>query len=374
MYANLYDTIKCIDVWRQHRKHRNVLLERILLEYSGSPQRPHYTATDPRDIVFGILGVISDLADMGVCADYSKSMAEVFASVARAMIQRCDEDPTAFRYHLGICNPTNSSPDLPSWVLDFRKVGQYGLASWPISYASMFTASKGTSQPRQTKDHCLDDPSVLRRQGCRVDIVTEVMTPPRWYHENGHDVCLEDDEAWLNSVIEFTKIPADPSPNEDYVWRMLLLEDKRWGAEYLQGDDNEIAQLIRRIVRFKEIHANALTEAQTNWMRNDILTYSLYGYALDEMTYNLNHQYASFLSISSRHRTLFKTADGRLGLADRAIRTGDLVTLIWGLDAPVILRERDNGGFNYLGEAYVTGIMYGEYLKTQPPEKDFDLY
>ncbi|KAI1769393.1 heterokaryon incompatibility protein-domain-containing protein [Hypoxylon sp. FL1150] len=357
LYADIYDTIKCIDVWREHRKHRNVLLGEVLLQYKGSPQRPCYTATDPRDIVFGILGVISDLADMNVCADYSKSTAEVFASVARAMIYRYDQDPAAFPFHLGICNPTNSSPDLPSWVLDFRKVGQHGLPKHTI-YRSL-------------------DPLVLRRRGCQVDVVTEVMTPPRWYNNNGYELFICNEKAWLESIMEFADIPEDPSPAEDYVWWMLLQGSERWGAGYLQGDDNEIAQLIRRIVRIvrmQEIRADELSEAQLNWMRNKTSNYDRYGDDVNKMARNASVQYVRFLTRSSRHRTLFKTADGRLGLADKAIRVGDLVTLIWGLDVPVILRERDNGGFEYLGEAYVNGIMYGEYLDTTPPERDFDLY
>ncbi|XXG96140.1 hypothetical protein Hte_002419 [Hypoxylon texense] len=373
LHANLYDTIKCIDVWRERRRGRSVLLEDVLLEYSGSPQRPHYTASDPRDIVFGILGVVSDLKNLGVRADYSKSTAEVFASVVRAMIYRHDEDPNAFQYYLGICNPTNTSPDLPSWALDFRKVGQYGIASWPISYCAAFRASKGVSQPRQTGDHRLDDSLVLRRRGSQVGVVTEVMTPPQWHHRDGHDRCLEDEEGWLKSVIDFTNIAADPSPNEDYVWRMLLLDGRLDGAKYLQGDDNEIAQLIRRIVHMQKIRVDELSPTQVDWIRRGPLAYEPYD-DLSEVIDSFSVGYISYLSVTSRHRTLFKTADGRLGLADKAIRAGDLVTLIWGVNAPVILRERENDGFIFLGEAYVTDIMYGEYLMTRPPERDFDLY
>ncbi|KAI4862677.1 heterokaryon incompatibility protein-domain-containing protein [Hypoxylon rubiginosum] len=375
LQANLYGTIKCISVWRERRKGRSVLLRDVLLEYGESPQRPHYTATDPRDIVFGILGVISDLADLDVHADYSKSTAEVYASVARAMIYRYDEDPNAFQYHLGICNPANTSSDLPSWVLDFRKVGQYGIASWPISYSAMFSASKGASQPRNARNNCLDDPSVLRRRGCLVDVVTEVMAQPQWYHEDGHDLYLDEEIAWLRSVIDFTNIATDPSPAEDYVWRTLLLDDKMGGAEYLRGKDNEVAQLIRRIVRRHKFHADELSSTQVDWIRRGSSIANRDRDDLAGMAQTFSEGYTFSLSMNSRHRTLFKTADGRLGLADKSIRAGDLVTLIWGVNAPVILRERENdGGFIYLGEAYVTDIMYGEYLETRPPEKDFDLY
>lgn len=57
-----------------------------------------------------------------------------------------------------------------------------------------------------------------------------------------------------------------------------------------------------------------------------------------------------------------------LGLGHSLIEVGDTVTLISGVRCPIILRERVDGGYCFHGDAYVDGIMQGEYLETEVVE------
>ncbi|KAI0169086.1 heterokaryon incompatibility protein-domain-containing protein [Hypoxylon sp. FL1284] len=257
-YTCLYEPIRCISVRRQRRLGKSVLLGDILLDRNRPLQQSQYVATDPRDIVFGILGVISDSAELNVCANYNKSTAEVYVSVTRSLIRSGDQDPKFLTYYLGQCNPSNSSPDLPSWALNFRKLGWSEVECWPFSDLGTFKASKGSLQPPYGANNDLDDFSILRLRGCLVDVVTEVMEPTGWY----------------KSLHKSAKISKD-----------------------VTVELRSLARLINRVA-----------------------------------------------------------------------------ALIWGMETPVILRGRDDGGFEYLGDAYVPGIMYGEYMKTQPPEGDFELH
>lgn len=63
-----------------------------------------------------------------------------------------------------------------------------------------------------------------------------------------------------------------------------------------------------------------------------------------------------------------------LGLGHVAIEAGDIVTLVWGVCSPLILRRRGSDGFFFRGDAYVDGIMQGEYLGTGPEQEEFCIY
>lgn len=72
---------------------------------------------------------------------------------------------------------------------------------------------------------------------------------------------------------------------------------------------------------------------------------------------------------------MFKTTEGMLGLGHVAVRSGDVVTLLQKSATPMILRPRDRGGFTFIGDAYVDGIMHGEFLKMgQQTIETFDIY
>ena len=63
---------------------------------------------------------------------------------------------------------------------------------------------------------------------------------------------------------------------------------------------------------------------------------------------------------------LMEMGDGDVGWAHPSARCGDIVVLLQGCTMPVILRKlvepySDNTTFTVIGDAYVSGAMYGEY-------------
>jgi hypothetical protein len=59
-----------------------------------------------------------------------------------------------------------------------------------------------------------------------------------------------------------------------------------------------------------------------------------------------------------------ETYPGYFGLVPTAAQVGDLVCLLLGGDAPVVLRRDEADGlYIYIGDCYVHGIMYGEVRK-----------
>lgn len=79
-------------------------------------------------------------------------------------------------------------------------------------------------------------------------------------------------------------------------------------------------------------------------------------------------------------RVLFETERHLFGVATRGLQAGDLVVVLQGYKAPVILRE-ENEVYNLVGEAFVYGLMHGEAFDSDhdrlnldlPPVRDFIL-
>jgi hypothetical protein len=61
-------------------------------------------------------------------------------------------------------------------------------------------------------------------------------------------------------------------------------------------------------------------------------------------------------------RKIISTKRGYIGLATEAVAAGDVVCILLGGRMPVILRP-NGGNYQFLCEAYVHGLMFGEVLK-----------
>ena len=71
-------------------------------------------------------------------------------------------------------------------------------------------------------------------------------------------------------------------------------------------------------------------------------------------------------------RCLFRTSRHSLfGLGPVQMQAGDEVWLLESGTVPYILRPIDGGRYKYMGEAYVHGIMHGEWLKQHQVSHEF---
>ncbi|KAM0269248.1 hypothetical protein ACHAQH_009803, partial [Verticillium albo-atrum] len=73
---------------RQRRQGQGATLAEFLLsDLRRAPARPFYAATDPRDVVFALLGIATDTNVLGLRPDYGKTVAEVYTAATKAMIE-----------------------------------------------------------------------------------------------------------------------------------------------------------------------------------------------------------------------------------------------------------------------------------------------
>lgn len=72
-------------------------------------------------------------------------------------------------------------------------------------------------------------------------------------------------------------------------------------------------------------------------------------------------------------RRPFKSDQGHIRLAPEAAEVGDVVCLFHGATVPFVLRREVNGEYRLLGEAYVYGIMDGQFMDTASGSEHFVL-
>lgn len=378
-----FHMIPALEIRRNYRHAQEPIAMLGILFYDDPPLRPLYSASDPRDIVFGALGILPENEFLDLDVDYEKSPAQIFTDLTRALIAFSEghvssQNPTQrFRLSRPIPRADENTCDLalPSWVPDWREVGRHGFCGI-TAVSGMATAGTWPPIPETRCSEEDDRLRRIRRPGCIADIVTEVLPMMQWEPGSAYNY-----EAHLASIVDFANLGPSSSPEEDYVWRTVVMNRLAEYFDVPQDSDissEEIAGLARMIVRQESIDAGLLTSKQRQHI--DYVA-DKWGFEADTSEQRLRLVIESWeggiLSRFSRGRALFKTVKGMFGLGHVVVRAGDVVALLWGLGSPVVLRPRNEscgGGFTYVGDAYVDGIMYGEFLQTLPRHEVFDIY
>lgn len=78
------------------------------------------------------------------------------------------------------------------------------------------------------------------------------------------------------------------------------------------------------------------------------------------------------MRLASIHRKFGISADGLLCLLPDLAQRGDVITVVFGCDIPLLLRPCDEGTHRLVGECYVHGIMDGEIMEIYRREDDVD--
>ncbi|KAM0479030.1 hypothetical protein ACHAPX_005009 [Trichoderma viride] len=334
---------------------------------------PLYAASDARDLVFGLLGIITDNDDLQLRVDYQLTEAEVFTAATRALISSCDKGKSS--YHLDHCVPReeNTPSTLPSWVPDWQEIGKVGSNKPEMNRGGYFDATSNIPIPILPGNENDDSLGILRRAGCRVDIITEILQP----HKPLVKDMMQNVEEWLSGIMAFFRLGPVAGPGEDYIWRTILSQG--WYDKINPSIDEDIAMLVRLTMRGQSIDVKLFKPAQKEFLDN--LDYPLLKQQnsvvpLDQLVYATKMIKMLHTRGYTLRRTIFKTRKGMLGLGHVAIKPGDVVTLLWGLPSPIILRPRNDGSdnFTFVGDAYVDQIMHGEFLKTDPNHEVFTIY
>ncbi|PMD46045.1 HET-domain-containing protein [Hyaloscypha variabilis F] len=306
-------------------------------------------ATNPRDKIYGLLGLAPDAPELAIEVDYGRKVDQVFTDTAKALLQHNFTDVLSW------CRFPKLQPDLPSWVPDFNAALPTPLASYKCRappWKPLFSAS-GSSKVNISNDNNTTNTRLLTISGLTVDTIEELGTPYKvGDNETASMNIFFHEVAECCNRAEKLQCPVSTDPQfwEEAFWRVPCADQQR--HEY--------------------VHRRATLEAQDGLL--EILNRiggELSGYR-DEVRAAAWQRYYLAMQCLYDFRPFF-SKKGYIGLAPEFAAPGDTICVILGAIAPYVLRKVSGGGFELVGEAYVHGIMDGEAMDMGLDEEEFCL-
>jgi hypothetical protein len=311
-------------------------------------------ATDMRDKVYGILGLIEDDIASQITPDYNLPESEVFAAFTRAVILGTRALHIIRR---GGLNPRKGTP---SWLPDIHL--------WSARYHKVpyFSAGSHVARAVEFSNHG----KVLTCKGVQFDVIdglshlNDVVQPiqsglpldpfgfPSISTENAYGDRVQLSVALWRTLISFDAPPAWSCPPES-----MNLLNIPWGRDNTQSSgwgQLSTRSCYQRFEGFRQKNKSfriAGIPFQDFFSSSSIEPENLTG---------IEQGLERFVNYF-RAWKLMTTSRGYVGRGPRDARPGDSICVLQGCCGPMVLRPIGNS-FVVVGPCYVSGIMQGEAL------------
>ncbi|KAI0551293.1 heterokaryon incompatibility protein-domain-containing protein [Xylaria curta] len=335
-------------------------------------------ATDPRDMVYGLLGFCNEEERSYIQADYSKSVQSVYTVVTRVMIRNGFTDIMSWAQV-----DAKGIADLPSWVPDYSSTIYESMCSQGQA-KPWLPQFRACNEARYNHDETMHpmDPLAIPVHGRQLDRVAQIGR--RWFPRSragsaqlstdqagallAHSVSYEDLCFFLDEIRKFVRL-ADLRCNGDRFLVNLGLRPTGPGG-YGEGAPFSRAG-IWRVPCCDQIVINS------RLVRGDPTTESRYEAMIryleackDEPKNELPAESRPYLESLLRwaDKRPFYTEHGFIGLGPANMEPGDTLAVLDGFNACYLVRQVRFPSSEYLliGEAYVDGIMDGEMIGSIP--------
>lgn len=298
-------------------------------------------ATEPRDRIYGLLGMLSEEDRQFFTVNYDRSLGTVFAEAVAHIFQKGKGAFLLSRMELA--GPTPSELSFPSWV---PKLGSKSLLS-PISFHPPGIGASGPGSDA-VNGRVDSDLRTLCIRGLPIDVVVDMIV-----FDEGVK-CL----TQLHQVEALAEracgLAASNSENRPYLtsfktkeplWRTLIA-NKAYSGASREAAPESYGEMYKQILENQQ--GTSHDENEDNESSRD------YRLSL------LNHLPNS---------CFFITATGFCGIGPRFIEKGDHLAIWFGAPAPFVLRPKLQAHDDQRGPiyavccvAYVAGIMDGEIV------------
>ena len=309
---------------------------------------------DPRDHVFGLVGMARLLGFEAQAVDYALDVREVYQTFMHNALIGSLNQLIAFETGVEDSNPLH----LPSWVPDLshkrlarRFITHHYLAGGAIELGGLSESSFSLSEGTMRLCGFQFD-SVRARRIC----LMSSKTLQEFYQSDDGSITLKihalaAEEIWYDDL-------ADRSPygnrqgQIEACWRTLI------GNIYRHFHPNVNGVLA---VELFASFGNGLYDMlmdRAEWPMDDESR-------LDRLVRFIQSEMAS-------NRSVLLTRGGYYGLGPIGTLEEDIIVVIPGLSMPIVVRKQPNSDrYRLLGPAYVHGIMKGEYMEQilQTPER-----
>jgi hypothetical protein len=292
----------------------------------------HKDCKDPRDRVFGVLGLVDQIRYAEIVPDYSLDVSQVYIKAMTAIIAQSGLNLQCLTGS-GFGNQEGSN-HLPSWVRNLA----VKIDSISVTYER------------------------LRMQ------TYDLYTAMGDFQVKGMEI--ENDKYLQVRGVGFDKIREMGRPITQRDWRHVVSRLRDWhriagirpthNVDHLRKDPKQVAF-------WTTVLADVISDSEHKWHRlsaNDIDNYIEWiAGAISAWRYwkkpSLEEGFVEPLLAAIYNRSFFRTEDGKFGLCFPTSRVGDEVWILAGARVPFVLRARE-GSYILIGEAYVHGAMDGE--------------
>ncbi|KAI1422657.1 heterokaryon incompatibility protein-domain-containing protein [Xylaria sp. FL1777] len=302
-------------------------------------------AAEPRDKVFGVLGILPESVQCHFPPDYNASLREVYTNVVDLLLH------TTRRVDI-ICDAIyfpvyTRTVKLPTWVPDWSHIPSTAAlgSSYDFSAASNVDADFDfLDPPQRTK---------LKVAAIYLDVLKIRGNPVGTF-------CTLDDYlmAFLHwQVKPFVSLVADEEDPEtrkrkdEAFCRTIALgktPNTRGAGSWMKMCYHVFASLIS-----ERLPSLGLSDHLKNYVNQ------IEGIPPNDRRMILQNNCASPME----GRCFFTTESGLMGMGSGFMKSGDIICVPLGCKTPIILRQDGNNEYRLVGDAYVDGYMTGKAVK-----------
>lgn len=313
-------------------------------------------ATDPRDKIYGLMGLgIGGVTDI-IHPDYTLPVEKVFEDFVIALLHQTRNLDVLSHLQNGRQQDLTLPSFVPDWSMDLNDMDEREIGSWSIrcSILDIYDAAQGTTVEYEAS------PGILRIRGSIVDTVKTIANGTLDDTTDGVDASHL--REFLDEAMQIANIPPkekDPRLAKREEFWLVMIAGSEPEARDVPSNFTDV-QPVQRVSDMWD-HATGL-ETDYHEGYEDLIRTSdpdtISGNSLPQDFYLFDHA----LAVAQRGRKFVVTEHGRMGLVPRHAREGDVVAILTGASVPIILRPAENF-FTVVGDAYVHGIMDGEAVE-----------
>jgi hypothetical protein len=308
-------------------------------------------ATDLRDRVYGLLGVVGDATD--IIPDYTIGERGVFITASQSMLS------TGYTGTLfAPVTSHTSNLELPSWAYD-----------WSPNIELGFWTDFSACHKTKMEAHFSNDSTVILR-GARFGTIsiTDVKTWKSIYSVSIED--LEKEKAYIRKKFQ----------KEDHPLLNIWPSWKRWiqhAMEFLEHHEKptDVSPMLAKILTLEGRGPNRLLpEYPKTYEKARRISTLQEALDLDQWESEVD-----YLVIWGRAMTflgemqLVALNSGDLGFCREGCKARDEVIVFDGVQSPLVVRSTGRDNYRIIGPAYICGVMGGEFMMTHPAKEMFKI-
>jgi hypothetical protein len=307
-------------------------------------------ATDPRDHFFAVLG-LAPTSRPNLSPNYAKTFKEVCGQYMEHIIRADGKLDVLTHGNFG------GNTNIPSWAPDFTGTLRNDVTSWSIYRQNFRASGKGVQNSPHIR-FSNEFRSVIIK-GASVDSVATV----EHLSTGDFNECFS---VLVNTGI--LKKPMQETIQTRYAEDPLITIGRTFALDHHRQSNppivklgvhipNGILKALRQIEdEFIELGEDEMDESEiTSYQKNVLINY-----------------FALSTPDVLRGRCFFTTSLGYIGIGPRGICSGDKIAILLGGNMPFVIRG-DSPSSRFVGEAYVHGIMQGEFMNSSATIEKFQV-